>query len=181
MPDVVVTVPKQVWLDWLDEGDLPGDPPMGEEWGFSTWGPEPDIKAGERVYIVAYGRLRGYAPLVAVEEQCSLRPSVGCLLRQGGAVAATIDRPIRGFQGFRYRDWDRSKEQPFPDWRSAGVPADVAAQIAAYLPSASARTMTTGGSALGPSAPRRHRYAAVSQISRASASVYRPACEVRSV
>lgn len=34
MSDVVVTVPKRLWQGWIAEGDTPGDPPTGEEWGF---------------------------------------------------------------------------------------------------------------------------------------------------
>jgi hypothetical protein len=120
--DVVVTVPKAIWLDWLDEGDLPGDPATGEEWGFSTWGPEPDMKAGDRVYIVAHGRLRGYAPLTRYEyshvQSGQGRISFG---RGAGAVAVTIAAPIIGFRGWRYRWWKIEDEAPFPDWKTAGV------------------------------------------------------------
>jgi hypothetical protein len=111
--DVVVTVPKNLWFDWIDEGDAAGTPETGEEWGFylSNYGPRPNIKPGDRVYIVAFGRLRGYAPLTRL----NLDPL--CLCRRGGAVAVTIDEEIRGFQGWRYRWWDRGLEVPFPDWR----------------------------------------------------------------
>lgn len=114
MSDVVVTVPKYLWWEWLDEGDLPG-----EEARYSShfWVPAlPEILAGERVYIVAHGRLRGFAPLVTLELRCRLAPSRSCLLREGGARAVTIDEYIRGFQGFRYRWWKREDEKPFPDW-----------------------------------------------------------------
>lgn len=111
--DVVVTVPKDLWEDWLDEGDLPGDQPTGEEWGFFTSGARPNIAPGDRVYIVAHGKLRGYAPLTRLEvEGRSL-----AFGREGGAVAVTIEEPIRGFRGWRYRWWDRQAERPFPDWR----------------------------------------------------------------
>ncbi len=114
--DVVVTVPKSFGLDrWIAEGDAAGDPgpATGEEWEFFLGGPMPDIRPGERVYIVYNGRLRGYAPLVRVQ-----RTGYGCaLVRRGGAVAVTIDRPIQGFRGFRYRDWEYSDEKPFPGWR----------------------------------------------------------------
>jgi hypothetical protein len=118
--DVVVTVPQRLWSEWLAEGDLPG---AEAEYTSHFWigGPLPDIDAPERVYIVAHGRLRGYAPLVGRERRCILRPSVGCLMRGGGAVAVTIPEPIRGFRGWRYRWWPQEDERPFPDWQTAGV------------------------------------------------------------
>ncbi len=113
MSDVVVTVPKWFGLDrWFAEGDPAGEPWSGQEWGFFLGGGVPDIKPGERVYVVFNAKLRGYAPLIRVE-----RTIRGCaLVRGGGAVAVTIDRRILGFRGFRYRDWDRSEERPFPGW-----------------------------------------------------------------
>lgn len=109
--DVVVTVPKWFWLDWIDEGDAVGEPPTGEEWGFFMGGPPPRIEPGERVYVVAHGRLRGYAPLTRVA-----RTERGfALCRQGGAVAVTIAEPIGGFRGWRERWWKREEEIPFPN------------------------------------------------------------------
>jgi hypothetical protein len=120
--DIVVTVPKGIWFDWINEGDLPGDPPTGEEWGFATWGPEPGIKAGERVYIVAHGRLRGYAPLTRYEyRHVGSGQGHVAFRRSGGAVAVTIAEPIRGFRGWRYRWWNLDDEVPFPDWKTTGV------------------------------------------------------------
>ena len=112
--DVVVTVPKSFGLDhWINEGDAAGEPWSGDLWDFYLGGPIPDIKPGERVYVVYNGKLRGYAPLVRIE-----RTARGySLVRGGGAVAVTIDRTIIGFRGFRYRDWDYSEERPFPDWK----------------------------------------------------------------
>jgi hypothetical protein len=117
--DVVVTVPKGIWEDWLDEGDLPGDPETGEEWGFSTWGTKPDISPGERVYVVAHGRIRGYAPLSRLEWE-PVRGALGRLAlgRKGGAVAVTIPETVRGFRGWRARWWDRALEIPFPEWKT---------------------------------------------------------------
>jgi hypothetical protein len=117
--DVVVTVPKGLWEDWLDEGDLPGEPWSGMRSHFWLRGALPEMSPGERVYIVAHNRLRGYAPLVQIERRCSMRPSVSCLMRYGDAVAVTIPETIRGFQGFRYRWWDRLAERPFPQWQEA--------------------------------------------------------------
>lgn len=117
MADVVVTVPKRLWTAWLAEGVLPGDAANG--WQFHFWLPFhslPRINAGDRVYVVAHGRLRGYAPLVATEARCRLSPGRSCLIREAGAVAITIPEPIRGFQGWRYRFWKREDEIPFPDW-----------------------------------------------------------------
>jgi len=108
MTDVEVTLPKSFGLErWLDEGDAPGEPWTGRYYAFSVSG-KPDIKPGERVYVVHDGRLIGYAPLVALVAE-GRRTS---LIRGGGAVACTIDRQIGGFRGYRYRDWDRTEERP---------------------------------------------------------------------
>lgn len=117
MSDLVVTVPKNIWADWLDEGDCAGDSPTGEEWGFFLGGAKPPINPGERLYIVAWGLLRGYAPVTRV-----IRTEHGWGIgRRGGAVAVTIDCPIQGFRGWRNTWWDRSDERPFPDWKTKGV------------------------------------------------------------
>lgn len=117
--DVVVTVPKDLWGLWLDEGDLPGDDPTGEEWHFYTGGGKPDIVAGCRVYVVAHGRLRGYSPL---KRLVTLSASAGIgFIRGANAVAVTIPEPIRGFRGWRYRGWPRADEVDFPDWKTEGV------------------------------------------------------------
>jgi hypothetical protein len=76
---------------------------------------------GDRVYIVAWGRLRGYAPLVRVERECKLWRARACLVRRAGAVAVTIDQQISGFQGWQYRTWDRTEEVAFPGWKWDGV------------------------------------------------------------
>lgn len=111
--DVVVTVPKHFWLDWIEEGDAVGEPPTGEEWGFFMGGHAPRIEPGERVYVVAHGRLRGYAPLTRVA-----RTERGfALCRREGAVAVTVDEEIPGFRGWRQRWWKREDEVPFPNWK----------------------------------------------------------------
>ena len=116
MSDVVVTVPKYLWRDWIAEGALPGDQ---TELLYHFWVSKlPKIEVGEFVYIVAHGRLRGYAPLVGTESSCRLRPDSACLLRAGDAVACTILNPIRGFQGWRYRWWPQSTEIPFAAWET---------------------------------------------------------------
>lgn len=122
MADVVVTVPKAMWHEWIGEGDLPGDEP---QWDSHFWigGGLPDIQPGDRVYVVSHGRVRGYAPLFQTERRCRLRPSRACLLRRGEAVAVTIPEIVRGFQGWRYRWWERDAELPFPDWQTEGVAA----------------------------------------------------------
>lgn len=116
MSDVVVTVPQRLWETWIAEGDLPGEE---AEYESHFWIPRPlpKIAAGDRVYIVAHGALRGYAPLVRVETYCQLNPGRGCLLRRGSAVAVSIPQPIPGFRGWRYRWWQREDEVPFPGWR----------------------------------------------------------------
>lgn len=119
MSDVVVTVPADLWFDWLDEGDLAGQSSAesGQEWGFFGGGPMPHVLPGERVYIVAHRRLRGYAPLTR-----RVRTSTGwCLCRRGGAVACTVPFEIPGFRGWRNRWWHHDAETLFPDWRTANV------------------------------------------------------------
>lgn len=120
MADVVVTVPKNLWASWIAEGDLPGEP-VEYESHFWIGHLLPEIRPGERVYIVAWGQLRGYAPLVRIEPHCQLRPAVACLVRSEGATALTIPQGIAGFRGWRYRWWERQSEQPFPEWQTACV------------------------------------------------------------
>lgn len=119
--DVVITVPQGLWASWLAEGELPESPGVGmyETYAY-TIGRRPGdwVKPGCRVYVCAFGRLRGYAPLVAVEPWDDRR---WALMRRGGAVACTIDTEIPGFRGIRRRWWDRADERPFPDWQTAGV------------------------------------------------------------
>lgn len=117
MPDVVVTVPMGVWSDWIAEGDLPGDQWSGATSYFNLAGVLPNIKPGERVYVVAHGRLRGYAPLVHIVADGNRF----ALVRQSGAVAVTISDTIKGFRGWRYVWWARSEERPFPEWKTEGV------------------------------------------------------------
>lgn len=133
MSDVVVTCPKALWREWLDEGDLAHDEgpdpaawTVYYEYGFHMGGTAPEILPGERVYIVAHGRLRGWAPLVYVEHwpksaRFGARPGAFALVRHGGAVACTLDEPVRGFQGWRRRWWDYTDERPFPNWRTEGI------------------------------------------------------------
>lgn len=116
MTDVVVTLPKTFGLKrWIEEGDPAGTEWSGEEWGWYMRGNPPrTLEVGERVYVVYDSQLIGYSPLVRIERAFG---GYGfCLVRRGGAVACTIPCKIKGFQGYRYRWWDRSAEVPFPDW-----------------------------------------------------------------
>ena len=120
MSDLVVTVPKWFWPEWIVEGDAAGEPETGQEYEFNfSGGRKPNIKPGERLYIVAHGRLRGWAPVVRLEQ----RGNGWAIIRGGGAVAVTINEPIRGFQGWRHRWWKREDEKDFPDWKTEGVTA----------------------------------------------------------
>jgi hypothetical protein len=68
MTDVVVTCPMDRWAGWIAEGQLPGQGWDGEtDYHWFGRGYRPNIVPGERVYIVAHGKLRGYAPLVATD------------------------------------------------------------------------------------------------------------------
>lgn len=119
MADLVGTCPKDFWLEWIAEGDAAGDPETGEEWGWYTQ----DAKAarmqpGDRFYVVAHGKLRGYAPVVRVVD--NRFKGGGCIIcRRGNAVACTIAQPIPGFRGLRVRWWNRADEVPFENWKAA--------------------------------------------------------------
>jgi len=115
MVDLVGTCPKDFWEEWIAEGDAAGEPETGEEWGWFTEHSYRElIVPGDRFYVVAHGRLRGYAIVT------SKLP--GAIVRKGGAVACTIPDMIPGFRGLRKRWWHRDSEKPFPDWKTAGLP-----------------------------------------------------------
>lgn len=115
MSDLVVTVPKDFWPEWIAEGDAAGEPASGEEWGFFLGGAKPDIGPGDRLYIVARGLLRGYSPVTRLIRH----EGRWVICREGGAVAVTVPQPIPGFRGWRRRWWERSAEVPFPAWKTA--------------------------------------------------------------
>lgn len=145
MTDLVVTCPKGFWDEWVAEGDPAGEAWSGQEWGwYLTSRKRPPIEVGDRLYVVAHGLLRGYAPVTALrglsfdakhQPDPELVNFVGawvdvdqlgggfiddwCICRRGDAVAVTLPDPIRGFQGWRYRWWERDAEIPFPGWRAA--------------------------------------------------------------
>lgn len=119
MPDLVVTVPKHFWFQWIAEGDAAGEPATGTEWGFWLGRNKPPIFPGDRLYIVAWGRLRGYSPVTRVAQDDNGR---WVICREGGGVAVTLNEPMMGFRGFRHRGWEREEEIEFPDWKLAGIP-----------------------------------------------------------
>lgn len=119
MVDLVGTCPMTFWNEWIAEGDAAGLPESGEEWGWYTHHSLARlITPGDRFYVVAWGRLRGYAPVTSLHD-CGHGGYVIC--RKGGAVACTIEQPIPGFRGLEKRWWSRDDERPFADWQTAGV------------------------------------------------------------
>lgn len=131
MADIMVTVPQGRWLNWLAEGDLPGDPPEESGlWDFkcnsigSSDRARSQFAQDARVYVVAFDRVRGYAPLVRYENWS--------LVRAGGAVACTVPEKIPGFMAHRFVDF-RDREQPFPTWATEGLPKRLARDVEALL------------------------------------------------
>lgn len=86
-----------------------GGQPRGNLWQMVA----PDV----RCYIVAHRRLRGYSPLIAIEVT-PVRRHLVALIRRGGAMAVTIEDPIPGFRGWRYRWWSRRDERVFAGWKT---------------------------------------------------------------
>lgn len=125
--DIVVTLPKSFGLRrWIDEGDPAGRAWSGTEWGWFMGGnPPKKLNPRDRVYVVYSGHLIGYSPLLRIEDdphgfdtnvEQAFRGGFA-LVRGGDAVPVTIDEKIRGFQGYRYRWWDRKDERPYPEWK----------------------------------------------------------------
>lgn len=111
MTDLVGTCPKGFWEEWIEEGDAAGEPETGQEYGwYTTHWRKRLIKPGDRFYVVAHDKLRGWAPAVRVDE--------GCIVRAGQAVACTIQFRVPGFRGLKERWWLRDEEIPFPEWRT---------------------------------------------------------------
>jgi hypothetical protein len=116
MADLVGTCPKTFWEEWIAEGDAAGDPETGEEWGWYTAHHlASGIKPGDRFYVVAHGKLRGYALVTSLSQTADREQWIIC--RRGGAIACTIPELIPGFRGLRLRWWKVEDEIPFPDWK----------------------------------------------------------------
>lgn len=123
MADLVGTCPKGFWEEWIAEGDAASDregvvyPSLtGVDWGWFTRDRKArSIKTGERFYVVAHGKLRGWAPVVRVD--VSPDQTTYAIIRRGHAVACTIPEAIPGFRGLRLRWWKREEEKPFENWK----------------------------------------------------------------
>src|SRR6267142_3794564 len=146
MSDLLGTCPKDFWEQWIAEGDAAGTSPCNTCWGEGSVGQAdegtlaacPDceewswytkhslaasIRPGDRFYVVAHGKLRGWAPVTRV----GLVPVAGAgweICRRGRATACTIPETIPGFRGLRVRWWKREQEIAFENWRDAR-PVDV--------------------------------------------------------
>ena len=125
MVDLVGTCPKTFWKEWLYEGDCAGTPDSGQEWEWTTrHSLVNSIDIGDRFYIVAHGKLRGYALVTGVWISPHGFRWGGAVYRKGGAVACTIDQPIPGFRGLRKRWWDRADEHSFLNWKEPDGTSD---------------------------------------------------------
>ena len=115
--DLVGTCAKTFLEEWLSEGGLAGTTPDGTIYCWKTRHRLAlHISSGERFYVVAHGKLRGWAYVAGVTGD--YHGPWAYIYREGGGTAVTIPRPIPGFQGLRKRWWDRSEEIPFPDWKT---------------------------------------------------------------
>lgn len=117
--DLVGTCPMTEWSEWLEEGDCAGDPDSGQTYWWNTrdWTAK-KARQGARLYVVAHGRLRGFA---IVRSVIYLEGGDIAIVRAGSAVPVTLPDPVPGFRGLKARWWKREDEIPFPDWKTAGV------------------------------------------------------------
>jgi hypothetical protein len=130
--DLVGTCPKDFWREWIAEGDPAGVPWSGEEWGWYTrHSLAAEIKQGERFYVVAWGRLRGWAPVTRVARDAG---GGWIICREGHAVSCTLEEPVPGFRGLEKRWWRYEDERPFDDWQDANVGKDAKRKAAIALP-----------------------------------------------
>ena len=104
------------WDEWLAEGDCAGEPATGQEYEWQTRSRMAlQIRPGDRFYVVAHGKLRGWAPVVRVEKWRTFDGSwCFAIVRAGKAVACTLPYPVPGFRGLRKRWWGRYEEMQFP-------------------------------------------------------------------
>jgi hypothetical protein len=118
MSDLVGTCPKYFWEEWIAEGDAAGEPDTGMEYNWVTSSAlARRIQSGDRFYVVAHGKLRGWATVKFLESIEGERNAWN-IVRGGGAVACTVPFAIPGFRGLRIRWWEREAEQPFKNWRT---------------------------------------------------------------
>ena len=118
--DLVGTCPKKTWAYWLSEGSRAGESQDGIEYRwFTNSAVASRINTGDRFYVVAHGRLRGWAPVTQVIIYANGRTRLIC--RRGDAVACTIEKKIPGFRGLRKRWWSRNDERAFTHWKTEGV------------------------------------------------------------
>ena len=117
--DLVGTCPKNFWEEWIVEGDCAGTDETGEEYAWWTRSKAVlKLQTGDRLYVVANGKLRGYAPVVRVIQREDSEGKIYFgVCRKGGAVAVTIPETIPGFRGLRKRLWERDQEITFMYWR----------------------------------------------------------------
>ena len=121
--DLVGTCPMRRWRKWLAYGGFTPESGKAYVW-YTRSSLVTQMSPGDRFYVVAFGRLRGYAPVVKVLTLNGGWFGVMWMRNPGNAVACTIDRSCIGFQGLARRWWPREDEKPFPEWRSLGCDAD---------------------------------------------------------
>ena len=105
MTDIVITIPRAAWADWLMQHGA--DDQRGRMRSFHVYDEErghPPCSTGDQLYVVAHGRLR----CVLLIEAIMMRP-------------VTLAGYVPGFAGWRRRWWDPQHELPFPAWRTEAV------------------------------------------------------------
>ena len=114
MTDIVISVAREKWADWLRVHGAQDRP--GHRRNFYIQGAHPPSSAGDRLYVASHGRIR------CVFQIDGIQP-----LRGQWFIWATFLQPVavdgfvQGFPGWKRRWWERDAERAFSAWRTEAV------------------------------------------------------------
>src|SRR5579885_3430020 len=114
MTDIVVSIAREKWPDWLRTFGSQDRP--GRRMCFHIFGDRPPASEGDLLYVASHGRVRC---VFDIDYLAALRG--GWFIIGRFARPATIHAFVQGFPGWRRRTWHPAEETPFPAWRTEAV------------------------------------------------------------